>query len=128
MATSTQVTLQVQGDLPELTAAQGLTGWRREFCVELAGDGVARIHVRAVERSAMKAAELQRATLFHRLEGRFSDLAGCIERLRPDLERLASTARRAPPDRHNLFITLAYDRSAWERIVDGLDRWGRGAH
>ena len=53
--------LQIDPNVPELTPAQGLTGWHREFCVELLGDGGARIFVRSVEQSSLKATELQRA-------------------------------------------------------------------
>ena len=117
--------LQIDPNLPELTPAQGLTGWHREFCIELLGDGVARIFVRSVEQSSLKATELQRAILFQRLHPRFTDLAGCVEALRPDLEALADTARRTRPDKANLFATMEYDRSAWERVQHGVDRWAR---
>lgn len=43
-------TLQVDSNLPEITPAQSLPGWRRGFCVELLGDGGARVFVRAVEK------------------------------------------------------------------------------
>ena len=59
--------LQVDPRLPELTPAQGLTGLRREFCVELLGDGGARVFVRTVEASSFKAAQLQRAITTVRL-------------------------------------------------------------
>lgn len=125
ISTSAAAMLHVEPALPAITLAQSLTGWRRELCVELLGDGAARIFVRAVEHSSFKAAELQRAILFHRLDSRFADLAGCVEAVRPELERLATTARRAPPDKANLFVTLEYDRGAWERIEQGIDRWAR---
>ena len=48
--------LQIDPILPELKPAQSLTGLRREFCVELLGDGIARVFVRAVETSSFKAA------------------------------------------------------------------------
>jgi hypothetical protein len=118
-------TLQVDAALPEITAAQSLTGWHREFCVELLGDGAARLFVRAVRHSSLKATELRQAILFHRLDPRFSDVAGCVAALQPEFERLARTARRAVPSKENLFITAAYDRDAWERIEQGLDRWAR---
>jgi hypothetical protein len=118
-------TLQVDPDLPEITPAQSLTGWHREFCVELHGDGGARIFVRAVRRSSLKATELRQAILFHRLDPRFTDLAGCVRALQHELERLADTARRAVPSKENLFITVGYDRIAWERIEQGVDRWAR---
>jgi hypothetical protein len=125
MGPDAMATLQLEPELPVVTPAQSLYGWRREFCVELLGDGAARIHVRAVEKSSLKAAELQRGTLFHRLDSRFADLAGCVEAGRADLERLADTARRAPPAKANLYIALEYDRAAWERVQAALDRWAR---
>jgi hypothetical protein len=118
-------TLQVDPNLPEMTPAQSLTGWRREFCVELLGDGGARIFVRAVEKGSFKATELQRAILFHRLDSRFRDVEGCIAATRPDLDRLVDATRRVRPSRENLFATVEYDRVAWERVQQGLDRWGR---
>lgn len=117
--------LQVDTTLPPITLAQSLTGWRRELCVELLGDGGARIFVRAVEQASHKAPELQRGVLFHRLDSRFTDVAAWVDAVRPDLERLAVTARRAPPDKAKLFITLEYDRAAWERVQQGVDRWAR---
>jgi len=116
--------LQIDLDFPGITPMQSLTGWHREFCIELLGDGGARIFVRTVERSSFKAAELQRAILFHRLDWRFADLAGCVEALRADLERLAQ-ARRTRPDKANLFIAVDYDRAAWERVQLTIDRWAR---
>ena len=117
--------LQIEPDMPVITPELSLTGWRREFCVELHGEGAARVFVRAVERSSQKAAELRRATLFHRLEPRFADLGGCVEALRADLERLADSARRVQPTADNLFAAVTYDKPAWERVQGGLDRWGR---
>ena len=118
-------TLQVDPKLPDITPAQRLTGWRREFCVEVLGDGGARIFVRAVEKSSFKAAELQRAILFHRLDSRVRDLEGCVEAIRPDLDRLIDTARRTRPDKENLFASVEYDRAAWERVQQGIDRWAK---
>jgi hypothetical protein len=118
-------TLQVDPNLPEITPAQSLTGWRREFCVELLGDGSARIDVRAVEKGSFKAAELQRAILFHRLDSRFRDLDGCVEAIRADLDRLVDAARRTRPDKENLFASAEYDRAAWERVRQGVDRWAK---
>lgn len=117
--------LQVEPNLPEITPAQSLAGWRREFCIELLGDAGARVFVRAVEGASFKATELRRAVLFHRLDTRFADLAGCVESLRPDLQHLADTARRTHPDKDNLFATVDYDRAAWERVQHGIDRWAR---
>jgi hypothetical protein len=116
---------QIESNLPEITPAQGLSGWRREFCIELLGDGGARIFVRAVERSSFKATELQRAVLFHRLDSRFTDLSGCVDAIQPDLARLADTARRTRPDKENLFASVEYDRAAWERVQQGVERWAR---
>ena len=118
-------TLQVDPNLPQIKPAQSLTGWRREFCVELLGDGGARIFVRALEKSSFKAAELQRAILFHRLDSRFHDLEGCVEAIRPDLNRLVDAARRTRPDKGNLFASVEYDRAAWERVQQGIDRWAK---
>lgn len=117
--------LHIDADLPQVTAAQSLNGWRREFCIELLGEGAARIFVRAVEQSSFKATELKRAILFHRLDPRFTDLAGCVEALRPDLERLSGTARRTVPDQAHLYAAVEYDRSTWERVQMGVDRWAR---
>jgi len=118
-------TLQIDPNLPELTPAQGLTGWRREFCVELLGDGDARIFVRAVENSSFKAEELRRAILFHRLDSRFRDVEACVAAIRPDLDRLVDATRRVRPNKGNLFATVEYDHAAWEHVQQGLDRWGR---
>ena len=117
--------LQIDPILPELTPAQSLTGLRREFCVELLGDGSARIFVRAVATSSFKAAQLQRATLFQRLDARFTDLAGCVEAVRVDLERLADTAKRTSPAKENLFSCVEIEQATWERVQQGVDRWGR---
>lgn len=117
--------LQVDPEVPQITPEQSLTGWRREFCVELRGDGAARVFVRAVETSSLKASELQRAILFHRLGPRFTDVAGCVEAMRADLERLADTSRRVRPDKDNLFAAVTYDRAVWERVQHALDRWAR---
>jgi hypothetical protein len=117
--------LQIEPDLPEISPTQSLTGWHREFCVELRGDGAARIFVRAVETGSFKATELRRAILFQRLAPRFTDVAGCADAIRSDLERLADTARRVHPNSENLFRTVEYDRITWERMQHGIDRWGR---
>jgi hypothetical protein len=118
-------TLHIDPDFPVMTPELSLTGWRREFCVELQGDGAARIFVRAVETASLKADELHRAALFHRLENRFSDLTGCVEALRPGLERLAESAQRVRPSKDNLFAAVTYDKAAWESITKDLDRWAR---
>ena len=118
-------TLQIESELPVITPEQSLTGWRREFCVELQGEGVARVFVRAVEDSSMKANELKRAILFQRLRAQFADFADYISVHRADLERLADSARRPRPSKDNLFVMVEYDRAAWERIQHSLDRWRR---
>jgi hypothetical protein len=117
--------LQVDPEPPQLTPTQQLAGWRREFCVELLGEGAARIFVRAVEQSSLKAAEIQRAILFHRLDTRFSDLAGCVDAIQTDLGRLVDSARRPLPEKSNLFAAVEYDHAAWARVQQGLDRWTR---
>ena len=118
-------TLQVEPTLPELTQADSLEGWRREFCIELLGEGDGRVFVRRVEQGSLRADELRRATLFHRLDPRFTDLTGCIQSIQDDLQRLAESARRTVPNKENLFATVAYDGAAWLRIQQGIDRWVR---
>ncbi|MDO8419440.1 MAG: hypothetical protein Q7S90_05325 [Rubrivivax sp.] len=118
-------TLHIDPDLPAITPAQGLAGWRREFCIELLGDRAARVFVRAVEASSFRASELQRAILFQRLDPRFTDLAGCTQALQDPLERLADTARRTRPNKDNLFRALEYDHPAWECVQHGIERWVR---
>jgi hypothetical protein len=118
-------TLHVEPELPVLTQIQSLTGWRREFCIELLGRGEARIFVRAVKASSFKATELKRAILFHRVDPRFADIAGCVASLRLDLERLVDTAQRIKPDKDNLFATVTFERETWERLQQALDRWMR---
>ena len=122
---ATPALLQVDSEFPEINPARSLNGWRREFCVELRGEGCARIFVRAVQQSSFKAAELQRAVLFHRLDPRFKDLPGCVNALQAELQLLATTARRTTPTKANLFVTLEYDRQAWDHVEQGLDRWSR---
>lgn len=117
--------LHIQVELPTLTPVQSLTGWRREFCIELLGQGEARIFVRAVEVSSFKAIELKRAILFQRIDPRFTDMAGCVAAMRPDLERLADTALRITPGKEHLFATVSFDGAAWERVRQGLDLWIR---
>jgi hypothetical protein len=117
--------LQIEPALPDITPAQSLAGWHREFCVELLEDRTARVFVRAVETGSFKATELQRAILFQRLGPRFIDLAGCVAAVRSDLERLVDTSRRERPESGNLYRAVEYDRTAWERVQHALDRWGR---
>ena len=118
-------TIQIDTDFPQITPEQALTGWRREFCVELRGEGAARIFVRALEEGSFKAAELKRAILFQRLDARFGDLAGCVDFMRGDLDQLVDTARRTRPDQTNRFAIVEYDRATWERVQRGLNRWAR---
>ena len=117
--------LQVDPARPALTAAQTLTGWRREFCVELLGEGQARIFLRAVEYASMKADELRHAILFHRAGVAFDDLDGCVAAVREPLEHLARTAVRQTPSKDNLFAAITYDRSAWDRVLQGVEQWQR---
>ena len=117
--------LQIDEARPALTSEQTLTGWRREFCVELLGEGQARIFLRAVESPSLKAAELRRAILFHRVGAAFDDLDGCVAAARDPLEHLARTAVRQQPSQDNLFAAVTYDRGAWERVVNGVERWQR---
>ena len=119
------MTLQIDDTDPPLTSAQTLTGWRREFCVELLGDGQARIFLRAVEASSLKATELHRGVLFHRVNSAFADLAGCVTATRDLLEQLAKTAVRQQPSKDNLFAAVTYDRRTWESVVDAIERWQR---
>jgi hypothetical protein len=119
--------LQIDPTLPKIKPAQSLTGWRREFCIELLGDGAARIFVRVVEKSSFKAAELQRSILFHRLDQRFDDLAGCVEKLRPALERLTGSVKRTETGPASLFFPVEHDRVAWEQVQQGIDSWTRGS-
>jgi hypothetical protein len=120
--------LQVDPARPALTAEQTLTGWRREFCIELLGEGQARIFLRAVESPSMKADELRQAILFHRVGAAFDDLDGCIAAVREPLEQLARTAVRQQPSKDNLFAAVTYDRGAWDRVVQGVEHWQRRPH
>lgn len=117
--------LHVDPEPPPLTATQGLSGWRRELCIELQGDGAARVFVRSVQDSSFRAAELQRGVLFQRLDTRFTDLAGCVQALQPVLARLVDTARRLQPAKDNLFQVLDYDRAAWDQVQLAVERWAR---
>lgn len=122
-----RMTLQIDETPATLTSEQTLTGWRREFCVELLGEGQARIFLRAVAAPSLKATELQRGVLFHRLGSAFADLAGCVAAARDALERLAQTAVRQQPSKDNLFAAVTYDRRAWESVVDAVEAWQRRA-
>jgi hypothetical protein len=119
---------QIQDVHPPLTPEQTLTGWRREFCVELLGDGQARIFMRAVEAPSLKATELRRAVLFHRVGAGFVDLEGCVAAAREPLEQLARSAVRQQPSQDNLFAAVTYDRRAWDAVVDAIDHWQRRPH
>lgn len=119
------MTLHIDEAQAALTSAQTLTGWRREFCVELLGDGQARIFLRALETPSLKATELQRGVLFHRVNAAFDDLAGCVAAAREPLERLAATAVRQQPSKDNLYAAVSYDRAAWESVVSAVERWQR---
>jgi len=118
--------LQVDPDVPPLSPTESLNGWHREFCVELLGAGGARVFVRSVRQSSVRASEMLRGILFVRLDTRFTDLPGCVKALHSELKSLAATARRASPTKANLFVTLDYNRAAWERVEAGVDRWARG--
>lgn len=117
--------LQIDETQPALTVEQNLTGWRREFCVELLGDGQARVFLRAVEAPSLKAKELHRAVLFHRLGSTFADLDGCVAAARDPLELLARTAVRQQPSQDNLFAAVTYDRGAWDKVVGIVEAWQR---
>jgi hypothetical protein len=117
--------LRVDPTIPVLASGQSLTGWRRELCVQLLGESEARIYVRAVESPSMKADELRQAILFHRVGASFADLEGCVAAIGEPLEHLARTAVRQKPSKDNLFAAVIYDRSAWERVVQGIERWQR---
>lgn len=119
------MSLHIDEATPPLSAEQTLTGWRREFCVELLGDGQARVFLRAVESASLKAAELKRGLLFHRVNTTFADLPGCVAAARDALEALARTATRPQPTQDNLFATTHYDRAAWERVVYTVEQWQR---
>lgn len=120
--------LQVDPARPALTSEQTLTGWRREFCVELLGEGQARTFLRAVESPSMKADELRQAILFHRVGAAFDDLDGCVAAVREPLEQLARTAVRQAPSKDNLFAAVTYDRGAWDRVLQGVEHWQRRPH
>jgi hypothetical protein len=122
------MTLQIDDTPALLTPAQTLTGWRRELCVELLGDSQARVFLRAVEAPSMKATELRRAVLFHRVGAGFADLAGCVAAAREPLEALARSAVRETPSKDNLFAAVTYDRAAWDRATAVFDDWQRRPH
>lgn len=119
------MTLHIDDTRTTLTAEQNLTGWRREFCVELLGDGQVRIFLRALAAPSLKATELHRGVLFHRVGSGFADLAGCVAAARDALEHLARTAVRQQPSKDNLFAAVTYDRNAWEAVVSAVERWQR---
>lgn len=119
------MTLHIDETETPLSAEQTLTGWRREFCVELLGEGQARIFLRTVAAASLKATELHRGVLFHRVGSAFADLAGCVAAAREPLEQLARTAVRQQPSKDNLFAAVTYDRSTWDRVVLAVDQWQR---
>jgi len=125
--THSRANLQVDPAFPMLTSEQALTGWRREFCVELLGAGQARIFLRAVEVPSMRADELRQAILFHRVSTAFNDLDGCIAFVREPLDQLVHTAVRQKPSKDNLFAAVTHDRNAWDLVVQGIERWQRRA-
>jgi hypothetical protein len=73
----------------------------------------------------MKADELRQATLFHGVAASFTDLEGCVAAIGEPLERFVRTAERQKPSADNLFAAVTYERSAWERVVEGIERWQR---
>jgi hypothetical protein len=117
--------LQIDPEPAPLTPTQSLSGWHRELCVELLGGGAARVFVRSVQQSSYRAAELQRGTLFLRLDPRFTDLPGCVQELQPSLTQLADTARRLQPGKDNLFQVLHHDRAAWDDVQRRVEGWAR---
>lgn len=119
------MTLQIEDATITLTPEQALTGWRREFCVELLGAGQARLFLRALEVPSLKATELHRGVLFHRVGAGFANLSGCVAAARAALEDLAGSAVRQQPSQDNLFAVVSYDRKAWERVVSAVDAWQR---
>lgn len=120
--------VEIDANLPMLTPEQSLTGWRQELCVELLGEGRARVFLRALEAPSLKATELKRGLLFHRVQSNFSDLAGCVAAARDPLERLVGTAGRQVPSQDNLFAAVTYDRAAWEAVVSAVEGWQRRRH
>lgn len=119
------MTLHIDETQTTLTTEQTLTGWRLEFCIDLLGDGQARIFLRAMEAPSLKATELHRGVLFHRVGSTFTDLGGCVAAARDPLERLAGTAVRQQPSKDNLFAAVTYDRGAWDSVVNAIERWQR---
>lgn len=119
---------QIDDTPATLTPAQTLTGWHREFCIELLGEGQARLFLRVVETASLKATELHRGVLFHRVGAGFADLAGAVAAAREPLEQLARSATRQQPSKDNLFAAVTYDRAAWDRVTDALDAWQRRPH
>ena len=117
--------LRVDPKVPMLTSGQSLTGWRRELCVHLLGESEARIYLRAVESPSLRADELRQGILFHRVSASFADLEGCVAAIAEPLEHLARTALRQKPSKDNLFAAVVYDRSAWERVMQGIELWQR---
>lgn len=128
MADTVAMTLHISENTPTLTPEQTLTGWRRELYVELLGDGQARIDMKAVEHPSLRATELQRGVLFHRVSSSFTDLPGCVAAGREAFERLAQSAVRQQPSQDNLFAAVVYDRKAWDDVVTAVEAWQRRRH
>lgn len=122
------MSLQIDDTPALLSTEQTLTGWRREFCVELLGEGQARVFLRAVETASLKATELHRGVLFHRVGAGFADLPGCVAAAREPLEQLARGAVRQLPSQDNLFAAVTYNRVAWDRVTGAIDAWQRRPH
>lgn len=119
------MTLLIEDTPPTLSSEQTLMGWRREFCVELLGDGQARVFLRATEKPSLKATELRRGILFHRVGSAFADLPGCVAASREPLEQLAQSAVRQQPSVDNLFSAVTYQPSSWEAVVNAIEHWQR---
>jgi hypothetical protein len=119
------MTLHIDPTSPALTQDQALSGWRREFCIELLGSGEARIFVRLVNSPSLHARELHRGVLFHRVGASFADMQSFLAAAAHPLRQLVITAARQQPCQSNLFAAVTYDRRAWEQLVDVLERWQR---
>jgi len=78
-----------------------------------------------VEAASLKASELHRGVLFHRVGSPFNDLGGCVAASREPLELLARSAVRQQPSKDNLFAAVTFDRNAWDSVIDAVERWQR---
>ncbi|RZL37904.1 MAG: hypothetical protein EOP35_07260 [Rubrivivax sp.] len=119
------MTLEIDEAPMVLTPEQSLTGWRRELCIELLGEGRARIFLRVVAEPSLTATELHRGLLFHRVGSMFADLPGWVAATRGLLEQLAGTAVRQQPSKDNLFAAVTFDRRIWESVVSAVEQWQR---